>query len=414
MRKSKRHIIAMFLTLVLVVTCSTSFQGASASNDTITTSAEIRQLTKIYESVKFVEYDELISKGAKIDDGMTVIYGNNIDTRKLFPASDTENAQGTKTHNLAEPDPMQNTYMAICMKHGGRVDVQYVSVSRGDCVDSACIDAFINSQLAENNLSGRINRFISDQITDSTSAYNSGTISTQASPSTRVVLNVKDTNYHIDNYVLASGRAYPLLMYRKDITYQALLVANELEDDLYVVVAFVNVTPGTKISSFTQDELNSIEGASLYNRTYGNAIAIKGIRTIFEDKFPDVDYFIHMSPNSGLTNVNNKTISVSLGLPPSVSVSFDVVTDSLSRIDMTTSFEARGKCTVQFEAFKILVGSPCISTDPFSYTAGVYMYSGGNVLYTTAATDILYYFQPSGPDSAVWSGSLRELYYENN
>ena len=206
------------------------------------------------------------------------------------------------------------------------------------------------------------------------------------------------------------------MVFKKDITYQATLVANELEaEDLYVIVAYVNITPGNSISSSEAEQLANTTG--LYNSSYSNAIVVQGVRTIFENMFPEYDYYISMSPNNSLSDANGQSITVSLGLPPSVSVSYDLSFSTASTVSMETSFDADGQCKVQFEGtlsfWDNIFLNPCLSTDPFSYTAGVYLSSGGNVLYTSAATDVLFYFQYPGEDSAVWAGSARELYYNN-
>lgn len=421
MRKKLRIVISMCLSVIIPLSCfGFSIEGAETPSDSISTySTQVQQL---FQNANFVEYSHSSTQQYEIGSGITVIYGRNLDISRISTGvnhaevMECSDVASVKENSMSDQlsDEQKETYMAIYMNNNDKIDVQYVSVSYDSNVSDEVVDNFINTDLLEASRYARTQEFINNQLGNLSSAYHVGTTaSTRASSTTRVVLNVVDTNYYIATYVTTSGGEYPLLIYRKDITYQATIVANELEDDLYIIVAYVYVTPGTNITSFTSAELSAVDGANLYNRTYGNAIAVKGIRTIFENMYPDMDRYISMSPSSSLTNINNKTISVSLGVPISFSVSFDVITDSLSRIDMDTTFDAYGQCVVKFEAFSTLF-SPCISTEQFSYTAGVYMSSGANVLSTSVATDVLYYFQPSGSSSAVWAGSARNLYYENN
>lgn len=421
MRKKLKIVMSICLSVIIPLSCSRfSIEGAEAPSDSNSTySTQARQL---FQNANFVEYSHSFTQQYEVGSGITVIYGRNLDISRISAGANYDDVMkcsdvaSVKDNSVSDQlsDDQRETYMAIYMNGNDKIDVQYVSLSYDSSVSEEVIDNFINTDLSEASLYARTQEFIGNQLDNLSSAYNVGmTASARASSTTRVVLNVVDTNYYIDTYVTTSGGTYPLLIYRKDVTYQATIVANELDDDLYIIVAYVHVIPGTNITSFTSAELNAVDGAYLYNRTYGNAIAVKGIRTIFENMYPDMDRYISMSPSSNLTDVNNKTISVSLGIPLSFSVSFDIISDSLSRIDMDTTFDAYGQCVVKFEAFSTSF-SPCISTEQFSYTAGVYMSSGAGILSTSVATDVLYYFQPSGSSSAIWAGSARNLYYENN
>lgn len=415
---------AMLITIPCVNVSATN--NLSADSDVFFNTSQSAQ--RIYEGAKLIPYSEAVSSQFDFQNGLTIIYGNNItltaisfDDNTKEIVSEIEASSKGNTASLEQKnediETYNNTYMVLCMKQDDRVDIEYVSVTYEANVNIEKVETFIAAELTEAAIDARAKAFACEQVQNSTSAYNAIITDNQRSGSTtQVVVNVRDTNYYIANYTTNTGSIYPLMIYKKNITYQAMLVGNDLDDDLYVIMAFVYVTPGNDISSFTAAEYASMSASEIYNDTYSNAIAVKGIKTEFFNLNPNKDYFIDMSPKKSINNVNEETISISLGYPASVSLSFDVVTNTASKINMTTSFDAAGTCTVKFEAFKRFLSftNPCLSTEQFTYTAGVYMCSGGNVLSTKVGTSVLYYFQNAGADSAIWAGSARTLTYTNN
>lgn len=429
--KPSKKIAALFISIIMLITqiCYPVTVNAIGTEDKISVDSFFStslDAQKIFASKKIIRSDEL-SENHVFNDGLSIIvgYNINIDAIKMeatenYSSSIIDQQKSVLLQSQSKAigyDDISNTYMIMCMKNGERYDFEYISVTYAPDVSIDVINKFINYKTSTESIDIYAKNFICDQITNNTSAYNDTlSNSTRASSYTRVVATQRDTNYYIANYTTYDGAVYPLMVFKNDITYQATLVANELEDqDLYVIVAYVNITPGNSISSSEAEELSNTTG--LCNTSYRNAIVVQGVRTIFENMFPEHDYYISMSPNNSLSDANGQSITVSLGLPPAVSVSYDLSFNTASTVSMSTSFDADGQCQVQFEgtlnALDNIIYNPCLSTEPFSYTAGVYLSSGGNILYTSVATDILFYFQYPGEDSAVWAGSAREFYYEN-
>lgn len=387
----------------------------------------------LYEKCHFLLYDDLAKNPICLEDGLTVILGREISLNNIFEdkglASNINSFRESSLNNTSEKEKTVycDTYMVLLMKNGKRIDVNYVSVEYESDVNIETIDKFVAAEHSAYAIESRVKEFINTQITTEASAYNSidnatdGTTSRQ-SAATQVVLSVRDTGYYVANYVttgtsLIPSASYPVMIYKKDITYQAISVANSLPDsELYVIYAFVNVTPGNCLDSVSAAENTSLNAADLYNTQYKNAISIKAVKTSFENMYPQYDYFIDMSPRNSLSDVEGLTIPVSLGVPSSISTTFNVVVASEPRTDMTVVFDPDGTSSVKFEAYKVnslFPIEPCMITEPFSYKAGVYMESGGQVLSMNVATTIKYYFINKGENAAIWAGSEREMYYDS-
>ncbi|MBQ8409698.1 MAG: hypothetical protein IJY39_12640 [Clostridia bacterium] len=389
---------------------------------------------ELHRDCQFILYDSIKANSFSLQEGLTVIYGDNIVINNIFEdKSLAANLNVTpKTSNKISDDldretTFSNTYMVLFMKNGNKIDVNYIRVEYAQDVAIETINKFIEAEHSKGAIEEYVNDFIIKQIADTSSAYNR--VSNQAqgaiarnSSTTQVVLSVRDQTYYIANYVttaseLIPSNTYPVVIYKNDITYQAISIANALEDsELYVIVAFVTVTPGNCMSSSTNAWYASMSEAGLYNDYYGNAISIKAVKTSFENLFPEYDYFIDMSPEVGLSDAGGLTVPVSIGIPPSISTSFNINVCSGPRTDMDVIFNPNGISSVKFEAYKksaLFSTEPCLITNPFSYVAGVYMESGGQVLYMNVATTIKYYFVNKRETSGIWAGCEREMYYDN-
>ncbi len=428
MKNIKMKMIAMGLTITMMISTLCFNVNANESPvinvDTIFSVSTDAQ--EIYETTNIVSYEDILTTDYELNDGLTVICGSDISLDNLSfdgQISSVASEINKNSLNSAQSDYINtpatesNTYMVLCMKKGERVDLQYVSVTYEKDVNASNVETFITAELSDSAVDSRVRDFICGQVTDTSSAYNAvSSVSLLSSPTTKVVLRITDTNYYIANYNISSG-SYPLMIFKKDITYEATLVANDLDEDSYIIMAYVYLTPGNDISSFTAAEYASMSASGIYNDDYSNAIAIKGIKTTFFNFYPEKDRFIDMAPKTSIDDVNNETISISLGVPPSISLSFNVTTSTRSKINMTTEFNATGQCKVQFEAFKrfLSITRPNLSTEQFTYNAGVYMSSGSNVLNTGVSTIVKYYFQNADSDSAIWvdGGGTFALYYEN-
>ena len=404
---------------MMVLSCMTIYSSAAAIDEDLfvmlfNTSDEAQEL---YDNVNIISCDSDLKKQISLEEGITVICGRNINTT-LIGSNDTKKygltEQLCKTDYTGE-DAISETYMAIGIKQGDCTQIEYISVTYESDVSKEKIDEFVNAELESDNVDRRIRQFIYKQVTNEESIYNDTANSARSSEQTMRVATAIDTNYYIANYTTNTGSVFPLMIYKKNITYDAYIEAGSLSDDRYYIVSRVRVTPGNDISSFDAAEIASLNASDLYNDTHSNAIAIKGVRTDFVNLNSSTDSFIALHPERSVNDVNEETISISVGLPASVSLSFDVVTNTASKINLETDFSASGTSTVKFEAVKrfLQFTNPCLSTEEFHYNAVIYMGTTRSVMTTEVGTSVLYYFQNTGPNNATWAGSARTLTYNN-
>lgn len=370
--------------------------------------------TEMYANKKLLKYEEYCDSSYSLKDGLTVIYGNNIDMSVMDSKLDadinnSESVFFNTTNNEENTVQNQITFLIMCLKNGERVDRQAISVSYANDVNQENIDLFVDSQLTSDSIDRYICEYLNNQTVNITSALNAECNNTRATNSTRIVFSVLDSNYYVANYETDTGGVYPVVVYQKNITYDATIIASELaNEDRYVITAYVNVTPGNELSSSNYD--------GVYNSTYSNVMVIKGVRTYFQNTFPEDDRYIAIFPQVNLTDVNDSTISGSAGFPPSISLSTPINFFTEAKVNLTSELNSYGTSTVTFEAHKRLFSmiKPCLSTKQFNYVAAGYLSSGGNALNTVAGTDILYYFQNQNYDNAVWAGSGRTMFYVND
>ncbi len=465
MKRIVNKLIPVALVLIMVFVCTTAMfiladeetgtEEANAS-DTGIVFEENETAQAIYASSSFIPSDEL-DADFEPSDGLTVIYGSNLSVEDIFTKksydevlslkkevcgaaeSDTDTCyvydEATDSYVYYEDDaqtgqsgadttgsddgtdddcvtPESNTFIVMCMQNGKRRDVEYVSVSYEDSVDISVIDALVASYLADDMLTSRVKDFICEQVGTVDSAYY-GTLSTSASST--IVMQLRDTNYHIANYTVSST-SYPVMVYKKNITYRAALVSNTLEDcDPYIISASVTITPGSDITSSEAAEYSSLSASGIYNDKYSSKVRILAAKTYYENLFPDQDYYVSMSPMSSITDVNGRTFTISLS-PGGVSLSFDLNLSTSATVNLVTDFEPEGTSYVMFVAEKgLLVSYPTISEEKFSYNSAVDFSSGYSTLYTNVGTNIKYYFKGTDPDTVTtWWGTTKEFYYENN
>ena len=419
MKTKLKKSLSFIMVVMIVLSCVTIYSSAAATNEDqfvmlFNTSDEAQEL---YDNVNIISCDSDSKKQISLEEGITVICGRNLNTA-LIGSNDTKEygltEQLCKTAYTGE-DAISETYMAIGIKQDDCTQIEYISVTYESDVSKEKIDEFVNAELESENVDRRIRQFIYKQVTNEESIYNDKANSVRSSEQTMRVATAIDTNYYIANYTTNTGSVFPLMIYKKNITYDAYIEAGALSDDRYYIVSRVRVTPGNDISSFDAAEIASLNASDLYNDTYSNAIAIKGVRTDFVNLNSSTDSFIALHPERSVNDVNEETISISVGLPASVSLSFDVVTNTASKINLETDFSASGTSTVKFEAVKrfLQFTNPCLSTEEFHYNAVIYMGTTRSVMTTEVGTSVLYYFQNAGPNNAIWAGSARTLTYNN-
>ncbi|MCD7747290.1 MAG: hypothetical protein LUI61_03000 [Firmicutes bacterium] len=468
MKSIVRKLVSTTLILTMVLICATAIfiladEESSEANASSTgiVFEESKTAQEIYASSNFIPSDEL-DADFEFSDGLTVIYGSNLSVKDIFikksydeivsekdAAAESEssdqssgedeltneeyqeidnfygytasestgsvdseetddNAEEIETNASSET----NTFIIMCLQSGGKRDIEYVSVSYEDDVDIAVINGFVEGNLESEALSTCTKDFICEKLGSANSVYNSGSTELSATSTTSLVMTLKDTNYYIANYTpSSSSTSYPLMIYKKNIIYNANIIANKLTDaNTYVLTSYVTVTPGNAIS--TSEANGYASRTDLKNSTYKNAIIVKGVKSYYENLFPNQDYYITMSPMENKTNVNGMTFTVSTGAPGISSASFVADFETGAKVNMDYSFDSTGTSYVKFEGYKNGIYSACLSTEQFSFITSVYLYSGYDILYTNVGTNILYYFQGTDPSAAKWAGTPREFYYE--
>lgn len=307
------------------------------------------------------------------------------------------------------------------------IDVEYVSVIYEDDVNPDNVDRFVSSQLSKANIEKSVLEFLDDQIKTSNSALNrlenkteatqiksmgSNTYSTTAAILPYVAVRIRDTSHYIANYTYL-WYEYPVMIYKNNITYEAIFIPDGLEDDnSYFIIAYAYITPGNAISS------SAAEG--IYNDTFGEKIIVCGAKTQFFNEWPELgDYFITMSPmNNGLStrDINGRDVSFKLATDlEEISLEFNIsAPDEDSIINMTTHFDAEDITYVEFLAEQEVLFSKtyvAIAEDTFYYTAGVYMNSSTHILDTKVGTGIYFCFE-NKIETLRFAGLSNDIYYE--
>lgn len=379
--------------------------------------ASSKKAINVYNSRTFVSYEELMAKKWIIGDGLTIIYGNNIelDVAKVFGTSENlsnVNEYQNKDENISTNKPvLTNTYVVIVLKQGKRIDFEYISVTYDVGISTNLVNGFIETEVSVKNLESKVSSFLRKQVDNETSALYYAP-DKRSTASATVVQTIADTNYYITNYNTWTGGSYPVIVYKKDITYTALAINYQYEDgDKYFIIADVTFTPGNAYD-LLENEINNYDTLGVYNDVYDDAISIRAIRSIFENINPNSDRIIQISPSSNMNDINGKRIYISLGTDAVLSNSFVINSTSLSTLYMSSVHNEFGQSMVMFEGRRV-TGPDCLCFERIGYRVGVYMSCATNVLSTRVATDISYFFQYPGESSANWVGSAREFYYVN-
>ena len=405
-------LLSMFLLSYLSVFSA----GAAQLIEDLVVASKVASLRK---DALLISYNSFVQSDCIVEDGLTVVYGENINIEIIEQKSEIKMMAGS-----SDATESKNTYMVLYMKNGATLDIEYVSVSYDNDVNPNNISQFVASQLSDTGIDNTISDFLSEQVNSTESALNRSnrdnecmaSYATTSTQSNRVVERVRNTGYYIDNYE-GLINDYPLVIYKKNITYEAVYVPDNLDDtDTYYIVAYVYVTPGNAISS------SSYSG--VYNDQYGEKIIVCGAKTQFFNLFPDDeygDYFIDMRPmNNGISqnDVNGEEVQVSISTNgEEVSLDFCITSpDDTAVINMVTHFDPDDISYVEFltetrSEFPFSSTYVPIADDQFYYNAYVYMSSAGNVLYTKAGTGIYYCFT-NDDTSLRFAGSAQEIYYE--
>ena len=138
--------------------------------------ASSKKAINVYNSRTFVSYEELMAKKCIIGDGLTIIYGNNIelDVAKVFGTSENlsnVNEYQNKDENISTNKPvLTNTYAVIVLKQGKRIDFEYISVTYDVDVSTNLVNGFIETEVSVKNLETKVSSFLRKQVDNETSA----------------------------------------------------------------------------------------------------------------------------------------------------------------------------------------------------------------------------------------------------
>ena len=418
-----RNILKRFFMVVLVIsmimmcplsTYSTSSPEFSESMDATVELLDSTVARQLYKNVEYLSEKELLSQeNYSPKNGLSVLYGSNLDASAIekFLKEPSENKKivDSAIDLSAQTEELTNTYMVMYLQNNELGDVKFFSVSYSEEVDLKVIENYVSTQLSNTNMDKEIKSYINDEVMSKTSImYGDTNDASKGLSDMYVCKRVKDTNSYIDNYMSGLIKKYPVIVYQKDITYEAYYIPDGIdESDSYIILANVYITPGNAISS-TSDEI--------YNDKYGDRIKIRGAKTEFHNFFPEVgDSFIRMSPSTSIADVSGDSIDCTISYNgEAVSVQFSITPPQSAKIAMNTFFDSDGTSYVELMANS----NKRIADKQFFYAAAIYMESAGNFLSTGVASGITYRFTKyqallnESEDRFVGSG--RDIEYERN
>lgn len=341
---------------------------------------------------RIVDYDNCnkneIQEALKIENASTIIYSRNGDIN--IDELDLVVTYSEDDYNYQKDNNIKND---ICAVYDINVDgykySEIISVTYENNVDVSVINTF-KRNLTENSFVVNLyNQFVAETKLD----IKNNIMDSNITRST-IVANVKNTNYFIGNYTI-NGTNYPLLVYKNNITYQALRINDTIpQSDFYDIIAYVTTIPGTNLSTAEAEYLTNYAVSGLYNSTYGNAVVIKNTETFFINDHTNTDEFLDMTPRQNMTKANNKTINLSLGYPPSFAFSFDFTVTTGSNVSLNYTFEPYGRSSIKYEAWLpwLTILKPCLSTSQFHHVCGIYMQTDTHTLNMRVGTHHGYYY----------------------
>lgn len=414
-----------------------SLTPALKSEEEISLSMDVSLQT--YEDAVFMSEAEFLRSRAALD-GITVVYGSNLDVDAInerlygsisvekegsawkneldsvydeatgkylpndrfsdIPLDNITTVEDDDTDDAVFADEKENVYIAIISRENGRTIKSYVSVIYESDVSEEVIEKFVEADTTE----AALDNYLKDELNRRVQI--SGVPATLLASSSRIVDETVRNASSIANYTVSSN-VYPVMVYKYKSVYTSILIENELKDrDRYILHASAYITPGNAISSSEAD--------GIYNNKYKNAIVVCAGKVFFENKYPEMDYYVDMTPkvkSDNITNVSSISLDFSLsafGLAASIPISFETG----GKVASSYKFTMEDQCYYMFEGTSNLYRK-CLSTEPFLIASAVSFSSGYNQLYTTFGTHVKYHFGASA-SNCTWSGRAIDVYYENN
>lgn len=376
------------------------------------------QAQEIYKNAQYISNESFQTQDRyEPQEGLTVLYGSNLDSSTIskfvdFAFEKKVGSQKVLNPTMTSKEELTNTYMVMYLVHENSVDVKYCSVSYSSTVDIGVIENYVSNRLTAFSMKQEIVRFINDEFENDNSAlYRLDSDTLIKSESSGVCAIAVDKNTYIDNYSFTTETDSAVIVYEKDINYEARYVPDMLDEyDSYIISAEVNVTPGHMLTS----------EPGVANDVYGQFIIVRGAKTEFHNLFGTPsgeggDAFISMSPRNSVTDVNGRDMTCELSYNGTeVSFAFTIDAAASVQVEMNTFFDSDGISYVEFMASD----KWRVSENQLYYATAMYMRSVGDVLYTRIATGVTYCFMDRLPpwrrSPDVFAGSGRDLYYEKN
>lgn len=418
----------------------------------------VKEGKTLFDTAMFINYEENMHFD-ELQDGVTVIYGYDIDVdavEKQLLGLDRSSLKAEKTKNLtdlteygydspvdsdgnlvqgyneefAKEHPAEEykdirviagkeqlaenivesneiVYIIIFNKVGDRVDRDYICVDYDVGVDMSAIETFINYDLSDVAVKNYTKQFINNQIANETSAFNAAR-SEESAPISSEVSKLVDSARkfpHFIGKIKLNGNEYPLMIYKATCEYYTFLEANDLtKGDPYQLITRMTVTPGNMIPSSEHD--------GIYNDRYKNQIVILGARNQLINIYPDGDDVNNIQPALTDSDVNGRYFPINS--VTGKNYGFDLDCDTSGKVSMTYSSNHNGTSFVEIEGYSTTLTKSVLSTSTFILGTEGGILSENVILNTKFGSQVKYYFQSYGEDSAIWAGSEYEVYYVNN
>ena len=358
-----------------------------------------------------ISYDAFIQNNYSVQDGLTVIYGDNISESEIQRQILGENEKW-KFVNEGEVYEKQNieqektgkqiTYLYMCLKNGAYYDFYSECILCEDGVSDDTIDVIVSSLTDSDDVDQAKKSFVGKRIVETLS--NAGSVAKASSNDsdpefTRSVVVRQIGNYRPNQN---SSTTYSIVIYKSENYFKAYYEGNDATaDQIYTLVVKSRVVHGSNAEAYS-----GVSG--VYNSTYGNVMAIEKVRAAYTNDFPDGDEYTKISPAQSSSNILGKTITVSVNSQTD-SIYLDL---DINKVELSYSLSATGTSTVTLAGYNGLFNSTkSMGKAPFTYVTMAEIHSVGLVLSTT--TDVSVYYKYLNSSTTTRSYYEQEMYYDS-
>jgi hypothetical protein len=389
----KRVCLLFLSVLTLLLTgCTEAPKDLPVYGQEVLELTDAPEASEIYQNTKYISLDELWLGDMPSDEGLTVFWGRGLDESIIEDAIARPGKDGV---DEIVPLPQlggvqETTYMVLYFKSGNAVDMQYIGASFEEEVSAEARERFVTANLTAEARDRAVIAFINQLVENPDSALHRPNKEVFAERSA-VCAYLYDTTTHIALYE-EKGKTYPVVAYRQEAAYEAVSIPDSLEHvDTYILRTRITVIPGSCLAV--------PEG--FHNAEYGKKIAIRGVRTSFDNIHAAAgDRYVSLRPFGNADDVSGRVFECC-----GETFSFKSP-DLLTKIGHISRFAAEGSSFVEFLASR----QGRIAAEPFSCATQMYMQSGGDTLLTRIAAGVTY--RLGGEDRFV--ESEREIFFSKN